>query len=171
MTPGRLPGGPADADRQQRAVSPVIGVILMVAITVVLAATAATFVLAFGDRINTTVPQAGFSTKYIADQTGTDAWDHSYGSDFDNDGVDETGELDVAFTSGDGIEAERVSVSYPGGSNETAGSGSQPFSPGRQLGAGDSFRLAVAPGDTVRVVWTAPGGARTATLTAVDVPD
>jgi flagellin-like protein len=155
--------------REDRSVSPVIGVVLMVAVTVVLAATAAAFVFGFGDRINTTAPQTSFSTKYTGSPAASaDSWDHSYGDDFDGDSTDETGELDVAFTSGDGIEAERVSVSYPGGSDQLADTPS--YAAGSQVGAGDSFALAVAPGDTVRVVWTAPGGARTATLTAVDVP-
>ncbi|MEF8887936.1 MAG: type IV pilin [Haloarculaceae archaeon] len=159
-----------DALHEERSVSPVIGVVLMVAVTVVLAATAAAFVFGFGDRINTTAPQTSFSTKYTESPAGsTDSWGHSYGDDFDGDGANETGKLDVAFTSGDGIEVERVSVSYPGGSDQLAGSSS--YAAGSQVGAGDSFALAVAPGDTVRVVWTAPGGARTATLTAVDVPD
>jgi len=43
------------------AVSPVIGVILMVAITVILAAVIATFVLGLGDQVSNTAPQAGFS--------------------------------------------------------------------------------------------------------------
>ncbi|MGB9961680.1 archaellin/type IV pilin N-terminal domain-containing protein [Halobacterium sp. MBLA0001] len=38
-----------DTDADERAVSPVIGVILMVAITVILAAVIATAVLGFGD--------------------------------------------------------------------------------------------------------------------------
>jgi flagellin-like protein len=38
--------------RNEKAVSPVIGVILMVAITVVLAATIGTFVLGLGDQVN-----------------------------------------------------------------------------------------------------------------------
>jgi len=38
------------------------------------------------------------------------------------------------------------------------------------VSAGDSFSLAVAPGETVRVAWTAPGGGRTVTLSAFDVP-
>lgn len=161
-----------DVLREERSVSPVIGVVLMVAVTVVLAATAAAFVFGFGDRINTTVPQTSFSTKYTESPAGsTDSWGHSYGDDFDNDGDNETGELDVAFTGGEGIDAERVSVSYPGGSNETAAGPGIDSDGDGELGAGDSFTLAVAPGDTVRVVWTASGGGRTATLTAVDVPD
>ncbi|MFT4882111.1 MAG: flagellin-like protein [Salinirussus sp.] len=157
--------------REKRSVSPVIGAVLMIAVTVVLAATAAAFVFGFGDRINTTAPQAGFSTKYTDSPGGsTDSWGHSYGGDFDNDGTNEAGELDVEFTSGEGIDAERVSVSYPGGTNETTAGTDIDSNGDGELDAGDSLRLAVAPGDTVRVVWTAPGGGRTATLTAVDVP-
>jgi len=43
------------------AVSPVIGVILMVAITVILAAVIATFVLGLGDSLSTQSPQASFN--------------------------------------------------------------------------------------------------------------
>ncbi|MEF8869094.1 MAG: type IV pilin N-terminal domain-containing protein, partial [Haloarculaceae archaeon] len=42
------------------AVSPVIGVILMVAITVILAAVIGTFVLGLGDQVQSTAPQASF---------------------------------------------------------------------------------------------------------------
>ena len=42
------------------AVSPVIGVILMVAITVILAAVIATFVLGLGDSVSNNAPQATF---------------------------------------------------------------------------------------------------------------
>jgi flagellin-like protein len=44
-----------------RAVSPVIGVILMVAITVILAAVIGTFVLGLGDSLSNTSPQAQLS--------------------------------------------------------------------------------------------------------------
>jgi len=43
-----------------KAVSPVIGVILMVAITVILAAVIGTFVLGLGDQVQNTTPQASF---------------------------------------------------------------------------------------------------------------
>jgi flagellin-like protein len=49
---------PVDDRLGDRGVSPVIGVILMVAITVILAAVIASFVLGFGDNINQTT-QAG----------------------------------------------------------------------------------------------------------------
>jgi len=53
------------------AVSPVIGVILMVAITVILAAVIATFVLGLGDQVSNTAPQASFSTEYDGSTTVT----------------------------------------------------------------------------------------------------
>ncbi|WP_262176536.1 type IV pilin N-terminal domain-containing protein [Haloarcula laminariae] len=47
--------------RDDDAVSPVIGVILMVAITVILAAVIATFVLGLGDSLSNQAPQASFT--------------------------------------------------------------------------------------------------------------
>jgi flagellin-like protein len=49
------------SDADDRAVSPVIGVILMVAITVILAAVIGTFVLGLGDQLGPTAPQATFT--------------------------------------------------------------------------------------------------------------
>jgi len=49
------------------AVSPVIGVILMVAITVILAAVIASFVLGLGDQAQQATPQASFSWEYNGD--------------------------------------------------------------------------------------------------------
>jgi flagellin-like protein len=46
--------------RDNRGVSPVIGVILMVAITVILAAVIGTFVLGLGDSLSNSAPQASF---------------------------------------------------------------------------------------------------------------
>ena len=49
---------------EDRAVSPVIGVILMVAITVILAAVIGTFVLGLGDQVDESAPQASFSFEF-----------------------------------------------------------------------------------------------------------
>ncbi|GCF12964.1 hypothetical protein Harman_08990 [Haloarcula mannanilytica] len=68
------------------AVSPVIGVILMVAITVILAAVIATFVLGLGDQVSNTAPQASFSTDYDSG----------------------AGEVDVTHDGGDSITASNL---------------------------------------------------------------
>jgi len=55
-----------------KAVSPVIGVILMVAITVILAAVIGTFVLGLGDTANSRIPQADYQASYSSsDETLT----------------------------------------------------------------------------------------------------
>lgn len=56
--------------RDEKGVSPVIGVILMVAITVILAAVVASFTLGLGQRIGTTTP--------VAEIRATDAKDNSF---------------------------------------------------------------------------------------------
>ncbi|WP_277553129.1 type IV pilin N-terminal domain-containing protein [Halobaculum limi] len=50
--------------RDDRAVSPVIGVILMVAITVILAAVIGSFVLGLGNSVQQTAPNANFQFDY-----------------------------------------------------------------------------------------------------------
>lgn len=71
--------------RDDDAVSPVIGVILMVAITVILAAVIASFVLGLGGNTNAT-PQASFSFDYDAS----------------------TDDVTVTHDSGDPIEAQNI---------------------------------------------------------------
>ena len=74
-----------DDSENERGVSPVIGVILMVAITVILAAVIGTFVLGLGDNVNST-PQA--------------SWD------FEEDG----GDVIITHNGGDTINGDRLSV-------------------------------------------------------------
>jgi len=51
-------------------VSPVIGVILMVAITVILAAVIGTFVLGLGDQVQNTTPRASLGLTKLQKRTG-----------------------------------------------------------------------------------------------------
>jgi flagellin-like protein len=75
-----------------RGVSPVIGVILMVAITVILAAVIATFVLGLGEQVSQTAPQANFD--FEVEETSTP-------------GVDE---LTVSHTGGQTIDRENIEI-------------------------------------------------------------
>ena len=119
--------------RDDRAVSPVIGVILMVAITVILAAVIGTFVLGLGDQVQETAPNAQISITNIT-HDGTDVTSVT----FVHNGGD-------SFTA-DNTQQLRVTV----GGEPLNGSEAFPFR------AGDEITLtgaAGAPGDTVRVVW------------------
>jgi flagellin-like protein len=81
----------SDSD-DSRAVSPVIGVILMVAITVILAAVIGTFVLGLGDSVES-APQASFNFDY--DDTGTE-------------------EVTIRHRGGDNIDASKLEVRVNG---------------------------------------------------------
>ena len=56
---------------EERAVSPVIGVILMVAITVILAAVIGTFVIGLGEGIGDTTPSASFDAEHDSESNET----------------------------------------------------------------------------------------------------
>lgn len=62
----------ASTDGSERAVSPVIGVILMVAITVILAAVIGSFVLGLGDSLDNQGPQVSLSVN-AANQSSSNA--------------------------------------------------------------------------------------------------
>ena len=127
------------------AVSPVIGVILMVAITVILAAVIASVVLGLGDSASEQTPQASFSF------------------DYDNGG---SPELTITHDGGDSIDRARLSV-IDGGS--TAG-GSWSSS---EVSAGDSYDISTlsgSSGDTVSVVWTDADEESSATLAEYEIP-
>lgn len=121
------------------AVSPVIGVILMVAITVILAAVIGTFVLGQADNLGDSAPQVSFE------------YDEA-----------DTGEYTVTHAGGDNFEGENVNVTYEG---STTGDLSEAFNSGVQS-AGSSYTTAeeVVDGTGVRVVWSSPSGESSSTI-------
>lgn len=94
-----------DRDNDDRAVSPVIGVILMVAITVILAAVIGTFVLGLGDQISDSAPQASFSTDNV---------------DTVDSGADGNLTFEIQKTSGQDITTSDITLSVDGVNNQTA---------------------------------------------------
>ena len=112
------------------AVSPVIGVILMVAITVILAAVIGTFVLGLGDQVQTTAPNANFQFDYNDAQNGNLTITHSGG-----DGVD----ANELFLSGD--VATDDNLSWQGTGN------------GDTIRAGDSVKVNGSAAATPRFYW------------------
>ncbi|RLM89171.1 type IV pilin [Halobellus sp. Atlit-38R] len=149
-----------DLITEDRAVSPVIGVILMVAITVILAAVIGTFVLGLGDKVDSTTPRAAFDFEY-ANYTGA------------NDGVV------VTHTDGDTIPARQLNASVSGAVD---GSGdrlvyvgdlfgsSGDVSSGTTGSVGASGHFASNPSvtnlapATIRVVWSGESGDNSAVL-------
>jgi flagellin-like protein len=133
------------------AVSPVIGVILMVAITVILAAVIATFVLGLGDQVSNTAPQASFSTDYEGPSTGT-------------------GDLSITHDGGDTIKATELYIR--GSSVATSGDwNTYADTAVSEVKAGNSATISVDASDTVRVVYQATEGDTSATLARWTGPD
>jgi flagellin-like protein len=149
----------------EKAVSPVIGVILMVAITVILAAVIATFVLGLGDSISNTAPQASFSFDY-EDQTTNSLTDLEGGTG-STDGV-----LTVTHDGGDSIDATAISISDDEGNSLSGGDGNDVFTASdNEITAGDSDAFTIDSGDTIRVIYTQPSGDSSATLGQFEGPD
>lgn len=117
------------------AVSPVIGVILMVAITVILAAVIATFVLGLGDSLSNTAPQASFDFEYSSGSTVT-----------------------ITHTGGDSIPNARLSVTADG--TTVSKQSTDPVEAGVILVDSET----VSSDASIRVVWTSESGDQTATL-------
>jgi len=134
------------------AVSPVIGVILMVAITVILAAVIASFVLGLGDSQEQT-PTASFNFEY----------DSSSGTSTNglNDGGT-VGELTVTHDGGDTIPAARVTIV------DDDDSDTESFS--SEISSGTSTSFSIDNDDTIRVVWTSESGETTSTLGTYEAP-
>jgi flagellin-like protein len=131
------------------AVSPVIGVILMVAITVILAAVIGTFVLGLGDQVQNNAPQATFS--------------------FDYEGFGSTGDVTATHDGGDTFNNENTQSLVLSDTSES--SGETAFSVGAGVSAGSSVTLTnVDAGDEVRIIWTSANGGNTATVASGTTP-
>nr|WP_324254608.1 type IV pilin N-terminal domain-containing protein [Halapricum desulfuricans] len=139
--------------------SPVIGVILMVAITVILAAVIATFVLGLGESVSSTAPQANFQEDYESGDAGD-------GDLFTDDGDD--GVLTVSHTGGDKIDAENLYLSNGDGRESWT---ENSYDEGSEISAGNSITASVNEDDTVRVIWSDDSEGTSAELSKWTGPD
>ena len=132
----------------ERAVSPVIGVILMVAITVILAAVIGTFVLGLGDDLQDTSPTADFNFDY----------------DTSNDSVT------ITHNGGDTIDGttDNVTVTTTGGDDISNGDWNAEISAGTSKAFGVSGSWS---GETVNVNWESSTGGSSATLASSTAPE
>ncbi|MDR5673649.1 type IV pilin N-terminal domain-containing protein [Halalkaliarchaeum sp. AArc-GB] len=147
--------------QDRKAVSPVIGVILMVAITVILAAVIGTFVLGLGDQVGDSAPNAQFE----GEMTAT-------GDTMENNIVLVT----FTHTGGDAVENDTLSVNIVTSANasvsinssasdrHTAGS-EVPVDVANEDGSND---VDLEAGDTVNLLWES--GDRSSVLRSFDLP-
>jgi flagellin-like protein len=165
------------------AVSPVIGVILMVAITVILAAVIASFVLG-GLGPSESAPQASIGFDFSEEGTTSDGNSNSYGV------------LTISHDSGASLEPteivldiENLNRSSDGptvdadieGDNSGSTSGAEDYRQswsensstysGSEISSGDSITASVYGNYSAAVIWESSSGDQTATLGESSGPD
>jgi FlaG/FlaF family flagellin (archaellin) len=132
----------------------------MVAITVILAAVIATFVLGLGEQVSQTSPNASFTFDYNASNNSA--------GDFSSGGGD--GMLTITHAGGPNIDSTQMSVSGAGPSSGSDTSWDEASISG-DVSAGTSIDVAVDTGDTVAVTWENDEGTESSTLQRYDVPE
>jgi flagellin-like protein len=137
-------------------VSPVIGVILMVAITVILAAVIGTFVLGLGEGVSSTAPSASFDFEYKSGE----------GSSATCTGLGSTDAVDISHASGDEIPADQVTIS-DGSASPSWNDCADPDV--TDISAGSTANVGIDSNDEVRVLWSNDDDS--ATLTIWEAPD
>ena len=134
-----------------RAVSPVIGVILMVAITVIMATMIGSMFLDYAGQVSDQPPQAAFD--YERDSADEITVTHVSGERID----DETLRITVG---GDEVYPDPVSAASTDGWNS-------------EIAVGDSIEInhtGAVSGDTVRLIWKNPSGQSANTLSTWEWP-
>jgi len=152
------------------AVSPVIGVILMVAITVILAAVIATFVLGLGDQVSNTAPQASFTFEYTDDENLLT---------ITHDGGDAVIATNLYFRgqinqpSGAFAISDKTwkAVADSGGSNSAVATASGSVDSESAVSAGDYAEVKVDADSKMRVVYQGSNSETSATLSTWEGPD
>lgn len=174
------------------AVSPVIGVILMVAITVILAAVIGAFVIGIGDD-QSTVPQASWDTSQSTEtyeninaldnevaSTKVVQVSHQSGASIDHSNIAVTVNGDAAFELEDAEDAEATSIFDDGDDEVTAGDSATivVYGPAEDVenneivvNDDEDFDISspaeanrLESGDTVRIIWTSDDGSDSSVL-------
>jgi len=140
------------------AVSPVIGVILMVAITVILAAVIGAFVLDLGGN---------------QESAPTASWSFSY-EDNDNGYGDSDDYVEISHDGGDDIDSS--SLSYTVGGDDVSGTTGLDWASSEPStwNAGTSAQIEgteVNAGDSVEIIWSASSGDSSSVIAEGEVPN
>jgi flagellin-like protein len=147
---------------EDRAVSPVIGVILMVAITVILAAVIGTFVLGLGDRVSQASPNANFGFDYTEGSNDTVEITHDGGAGVESSQLNVTVGGEAAWDS-DGYfnasNSDNPNNNFDG-SDEWDGK----ITAGNSLTVEETNSDAIQNGMAVKIIWNADGSDKTAVI-------
>jgi FlaG/FlaF family flagellin (archaellin) len=137
--------------------TPIMGALLMVAITVVVGSIAVVGILGFADQATTSVPVVAIEFEFVSEADGTDA--------FGTAGTGYDGHLQITHSDGRAVPADRLYVS--GAASVT---GVRPFTDSdaydgdEAVSAGEGLSVWVDRNDDVTVSWVGAEGERSAVL-------
>ena len=131
----------------QRSVSSVISVILLVAVTVILASVVSVFALDIAEETQKTAPSGSFDFNYIS----------------------ESGNIEVTYANGDEIDGNQLR--FAGAALEKNSYGGISEWAGGPVVAGDTATVNAVAGEELRVTWQNDQGTDSAVLGTYDVPD
>jgi len=134
-----------DRDSDERAVSPVIGVILMVAITVILAAVIGAFVLNLGSNLGNNGPQAQVAIQDASASLTSSQADNVFTITHNGGDTLQASQLKIMVTDGNGNKWAETGLNTAAGSIDPVSGASKPLdwvsTPGTTISTGDSFTV------------------------------
>jgi FlaG/FlaF family flagellin (archaellin) len=140
---------------EEDAVTPVIGIILVVAITVILAAIVGVYALGVGTDVQNAPPNADFDFDY---------------ANTDTDGIADD-KVTIEHNGGQPIERDNIEVVVGGETRDPVSGNEFPT----RFSSGDSavYDLdgSTDAGETLRIIWTAPNGESSNTIGESQVPN
>jgi len=170
VVPGPDGHGPRDRPSGARGVSPVVAVVLLLGITMLLAAIAGPFVFGVIDDFGSDTPNTEFSFHYEQGvPSSLDSSTDDFGTPFDQgDGV-----VTIQLQKGDNLDPGNVELrSRLSGGNLLTDTADDVFAPGETVREGAVLRVAVERDETLFLVWTADSGGESAIIGEfpIDVP-
>jgi FlaG/FlaF family flagellin (archaellin) len=135
-----------------RAVTPVIGVVLMLALTVTMMAVAVPLVLTQTDQVADSQPDVDIAFAYSEDVDSgeRDVFDRS------GSAVGADGQFTLIFESGESVSASQLNITGAASSGNLASDNSS-YSDEDDISPGAELTVWANRGETIRLIWSAPG--------------
>jgi hypothetical protein len=151
------------------AVTPVIGIILMVAITVILAAVITTFVLGTSENVSEPTPEVTF--EFIINDSVTGPDNDDFSPTRSCSGSDE-GVVEISHNGGPTLEAKAVHITGSSVRGDVRWDDADTVGgPTSEISASDSVKLCIKTDDRIQVTWTSQEGDGSSILSTYNAPD
>lgn len=143
--------------------TPVAGVVLLVAISVLVGSITVVYLLEFGTQSTDIAPISDTAFTYDATAAGVDDFGRKLGP---GDGL-----VTITVTAGETVRADRLFVRGDTLAEPKAWAESENYATASEVSAGARLRVAAAPDDRIALIWRSAGDERSALLGSWDGSD